>query len=178
MSAPGEATPRARGFTLIEILVVLALIALLTGLAALSAGAAGSPVEREARRLASTLRLAVDESRLQGRVLGLRFDREGYTYLELLPGAPDENPGFDFFWQPSARTGALAPRSWPPPMTAELRINGRLVSQESQGSSRAPQVVLLPVGELTPFSLRLTGSGEAEAVLRIGSAGQLEIQTP
>ena len=175
--ANGEATPRARGFTLIEILVVLALIALLTGLAALSAGAAGSPVEREARRLASTLRLAVDESRLQGRVLGLRFDQEGYSYLELLPGEPDGGPGFNFIWKQSAQRGALAPRSWPEPLKFELRINGRLVTEGLRRPSRPPQIVLLPEGEFTPFSLRLIGTREAGAVMRFSSSGLLEIQT-
>ena len=72
------------GFTLIEILVVLAIIGLLTGMAVLSAGAASSGVEREARRLSATLRLAADESRLQGRVLGLRFDSGGYSWHELV----------------------------------------------------------------------------------------------
>jgi len=71
--------PSPRGFTLIEILVVLALIGLLTGMAVLSAGVSGSGVEREARRLSAALRMAADESRLQGRVLGLRFDSQGYS---------------------------------------------------------------------------------------------------
>ena len=176
--AHGESTRKARGFTLIEILIVLALIALLTGLATLSAGAVGSPVTREARRLAATLQLAVDESRLQGRVLGLRFDAEGYSYLELVDAESEDSPGFDFVWQSFSRRGAMAPRSWPAPLEFQLRINGRLVAPVPRGRRAAPQIVLLPEGEFTPFSLRLIGTREAGTLVRFSSAGRFEIRTP
>ena len=176
--ANGEPNRKAHGFTLIELLVVLALIALLTGLATLSAGAVGSPVTREARRLAATLQLAVDESRLQGRVLGLRFDSEGYSYLELVDAESEDSPDFDFVWRPVARRGAMAPRSWPAPLEFQLRIDGRLVVPVPRGRPAAPQVLLLPEGEFTPFSLRLVGTRETGTLVRFSSTGQFEILTP
>jgi len=172
-------TARARrGFTLIEILVVLALIALLTGLAALSAGAAGSPVTREARRLAATLKLATDESRLQGRVLGLSFRYDGYSWLELVSGETEPGGGPDFLWQALPGRGALAPRSWPQAMRFELRIDGRMVTPAFAAAASAPQIVLLPEGEFTPFSLRLVGTRDAGATMRFSSSGQFELEGP
>ena len=176
MRANRKANGRSRGFTLIEILVVLALIALLTGMAVLSTGVAGSPVTREARRLAATLALAVDESRLQGRVLGLRLDSEGYSYLELVPGEPDAGSGLRFAWSPLTQRGALAPRTWPAPLGLELTINGRPASTSVSNRASAPQVVLLPEGECTPFSLRLSDLREAGVLVRFSASGQLGIQ--
>ena len=176
MRADLQAIRRSRGFTLIEILVVLALIALLAGMAVLSTGAVGDPVTREARRLAATLRLAVDESRLQGRVLGLRLDSQGYSYLELVPGDPDADSGLRFAWNPLTRKGALAPRAWPAPLELALTINGRRASTSVSNRAVTPQVVLLPEGEFTPFSLRLSGPREAGVMVRFSASGQLDIQ--
>ena len=169
-------TTLKRGFTLIEILVVLALIALLTGLAALSAGAAGSPVTREARRLAATLHLATGESRLQGRVLGLKFLHDGYSWLELVPREPDAESGPGFVWRSLPPRGAFAPRSWPQPMRFELRIDGRAVAPAFGNVGSAPQILLLPEGEFTPFTLRLVGTREAGATMRFGSSGRFELE--
>ena len=176
MKANRQAIRRSRGFTLIEILVVLALIALLTGMAVLSTGVIGNPETREARRLAATLKLAVDESRLQGRVLGLRFDSRGYSYLELIPGESDAGSGFEFVWNPIARRGALAARDWPASLRPELSINGRPAVASMSSNTRTPQIVLLPEGEFTPFSLRLSGPREAGVLVRFSASGKLDIQ--
>ena len=176
MTADLKTARRERGFTLIEILVVLALIALLTGLAALSAGAAGSPVMREARRLAATLQLATEESRLQGRVLGLKFRHDGYSWLELIPREPDAESVPGFVWRPLPPRGAFAPSTWPQPMRFELRIDGRAVGPAFGDVASAPQILLLPEGEFTPFTLRLIGTREAGATMRFGSSGQFELE--
>ncbi len=176
--AQAEATARARGFTLIEILVVLAIIGLLAGMAVLSVGASRSGVEREARRLSATLRLAADESRLQGRVLGLRFDSLGYSYHELLPYESRDEPALRLAWSPVGERGALAPRSWPPHLEFELKIDGRTVTAGSSRDALAPQIILLPEGEFTPFSLKLEGTSEAGTVVEFGPWGLLDVKQP
>ncbi|WP_446830080.1 type II secretion system minor pseudopilin GspH [Candidatus Foliamicus sp.] len=175
-----QSASRTRGFTLIEILVVLALIGLLAGMAVLSLGASGSGVEREARRLAATLRLAVDESRLQGRVLGLRFDARGYSYHELLPIAAASRSAspLGLAWQPLAEKGALAPRAWPRQLAFELTINGRAAVSRLPHPALPPQIVLLPEGEFTPFALRLESAQEEGAMVEFGGAGMLQIRRP
>ena len=173
----GFAHSRA-GFTLIEILVVLALIGLLTSIAVLSAGASGSGMEREARRLSATLRMAADESRLQGRVLGLRFDTRGYSYYELLPWESEDGSLPGLAWSPVNASGALAPREWPSRLEFELRINGRAVATGLPHFSSPPQIVLLPEGEFTPFSLKLEGTSEAGTVVEFGASGLLDIKSP
>lgn len=173
-----RATRARRGFTLIEILVVLALIALLSGLAALSAGAGADPVTREARRLAATLKLATDESRLQGRVLGLRFRPDGYSWLELVPARPDADrrPGPAFVWSSLPQSGAFRSRNWPQRLRFDLWIDGRLVPPKLRDAAPAPQIVLLPEGEFVPFSLRLAGAGAAGATLRFDADGRFTLE--
>ena len=166
------------GFTLIEILVVLALIGLIAGMAVLSAGASGDAAEREARRLSATLRLAVDESRLQGRVLGLRFDPRGYSYHELLPVESPNDPGLRLAWHPMPGKGALAPRAWPPRLEFALKINGRTVNTGGPQPSSLPQIVLLPEGEFTPFSLELRSAQVAGTALDFDASGSLELRRP
>ncbi len=178
MTAKAKAAARPPGFTLIEMLVVLALIGLLAGMAVLSAGASGSTVEREARRLSVTLRLAADESRLQGRVLGLRFDSRGYSYHELLPADSTNAPGPGLAWSPLVDKGALAPRFWPRQLQFELIINGRAVRTHEPDSSLPPQIVLLPEGEFTPFSLKLGDTMEAGTVVEFGAAGIVGVKRP
>ncbi|MCY4166431.1 MAG: type II secretion system minor pseudopilin GspH [Gammaproteobacteria bacterium] len=170
--------PSPRGFTLIEILVVLALIGLLTGMAVLSTGVSGSGVEREARRLSAALRMAADESRLQGRVLGLRFDSQGYSYHELLPSESEGELFPQLAWVPLSQRGVLAPRKWPPRLEFELRINGRAVPSRLPQPSSPPQVILLPEGEFTPFSLKLESTSDAGTVVEFGASGRLDIRLP
>ena len=135
---------------------------MLTGLAALSAGAAGSPVTREARRLAATLQLATEESRLQGRVLGLKFQHDGYSYLELIPREPDDESGTWF------RLETIAPKrgfcAQELAAADALRICESTAARwrpRSGAAASAPQILLLPEGEFTPFTLRLVGTREA-----------------
>lgn len=171
-----ECPPAPHGFTLIEMLVALALIGLLAGMAALSAGASGSGVEREARRLSAVLRMAADESRLQGRVLGLRFDSRGYSCHELLPSTSEGEFFPELVWVPLNRRGALAPHRWPPQLEFELRINGRAATPRLLQSASPPQIVLLPEGEFTPFSLKLESTSDAGAVVEFGASGLLDIR--
>ena len=176
--ASREATRARRGFTLIEILVVLALIAVLTGLAALSAGAGADPVTREARRLAATLKLATDESRLQGRVLGLRFHPGGYSWLELIPARPDaqRRPGPAFVWSSLPKNGVFRSRNWPRRLRFDLWIDGRRPPPEPTDANPAPQILLLPEGEFVPFSLRLAEAGAAGVTLRFDAAGRFTLE--
>ncbi len=75
-------TGPARGFTLLEVMVVLVLIGIITSLALLSVG--GGPKERlaeEGQRLAALIQLHQQEATLSGDSRGVRFSRTGYAIL-------------------------------------------------------------------------------------------------
>jgi general secretion pathway protein H len=84
---------RARGFTLIELMVVMALIAVAVGMVSLSLrDPAAAQLDREAVRLASLLESARAESRSAG--VPLRFElpnqpgETGFRFIGLLGGEP------------------------------------------------------------------------------------------
>lgn len=79
---------RARGYTLLELLVVAALIALAAGM--LTLGVRGDEPRRlreEADRLAALFTLAQSEARVSGRALLWEADLAGYRFRPLLADA-------------------------------------------------------------------------------------------
>ncbi|MET0104379.1 MAG: prepilin-type N-terminal cleavage/methylation domain-containing protein [Sedimenticola sp.] len=68
------------GFTLLELLVVVLIIGLISGLATLSVGSVGNDrrLKTEAQRIVNRFSLAMQESILQGRPVGVTLRPTGY----------------------------------------------------------------------------------------------------
>lgn len=144
--APGG----ARGFTLLEILVVVVIIGVLASFAVLSIGsrALEDRLDTEARRLHELLALAADAAVLQGVELGFAQTDEGYAFLALKDGR----------WQPLEDGGPLRGRPLGEPLYLQLQIEGRPVRPLAGGAEQPelkPHVLLLSSGEATEFTLRL-----------------------
>lgn len=106
---------RARGFTLLELLVTIAIIGLGTAVVALSLrGGESRRLQEEGARLGALFRIAQDEARISGRALVWEADLEGYRFRPLVrePGARE--------W----RDELLRARSWP---FAVSRVDGARV---------------------------------------------------
>jgi general secretion pathway protein H len=134
-------TAPARGFTLLEIMVVLVLIGIITSFALLSAGR--GPRERlaeEGRRLAALVELHQQEAILNGEPRGIQFTRTGYAILR-----QDEKGA----WQPPAAADTLIQHQLPEEIALELWIEGRPAGLKTAG--KTPQVLLLASGEVTEF---------------------------
>lgn len=154
-----------RGFTLLELLAVIVIIGIIVTFASLSIGnrALDDRLESESRRLEQLLRLAEDEAELKGIAIGLAFSRDGYRFL-----ATDSAQN----WVDYAQGGVLRSRPLLQPFFAELRMEGRLIpplpgsdelpepragddEDEDESKKLKPQVLLLPGGQMTPFTLDL-----------------------
>lgn len=73
----------ARGFTLLEMLVVLLLMGICVGLVSVVAQPGpGAVLDAEANRLARLLELAADESRLTGKPIAWTADATGYRFWQ------------------------------------------------------------------------------------------------
>lgn len=145
MSANG----RARGFTLVEILVVVVIAGILTGAVLLGLGRSGPGQvnQREIARLAASLEVMCDQALLSGTARGLRFHEDGYDFWrhaaagwQVLP--TDEKPS-------SVR--------WPEGLRARIEIEG--LSLRPARNARSPQVACTGIEPPTSFVIEL-GAGE------------------
>lgn len=146
----------ARGFTLVEVLVVVLIIGIILGFAVLSIGSRSldDQLEQEARRLYQILQLAQEEAESQNLELGLRHTEQGYQFVSL---------GEEGQWQAYAVSGPLRARQLPEPLDMALYVEGRRVTPASAAagpdSPLEPQAYFLSSGEVTPFDVDLSASG-------------------
>ncbi|MBB4821413.1 general secretion pathway protein H [Pseudomonas alcaligenes] len=158
------------GFTLIELLVVLVIIGCLVGLAVLSTGVAGPSRElnNEAERLAGLIGVLVDEAVLDNREYGLRLDADGYRLLR--------------FDEAKARWQEVGEESHKLPAWAELKfeLEGAALAlpspvadddEKPKEQPRAPQLLILSSGELSPFRLELGERRKDGVRLQMSSDG-------
>ncbi len=139
-----------RGFTLLELLVVILIIGIIIGFASLSVGQhASRTLQDEARRIHSLLRLAADESVLQGRELAMQFSPEGYRFMTL--------DGAD--WVPVEEDRLFREREFPADLSLDLSLEG--VDVDLLDTENPPRIFILSSAEMTPFELIL-GNDEGE----------------
>lgn len=159
----------ARGFTLVELLVVLVLLGVLTSLAVLGSNLAGNPARAlydEAERLGSLLRVLLDEAVLDNIEYGVRFEPGSYRVLRYVP--------LKARWEPvDGRTHELP--QW---LRLSIEVEQQSVGLTGSASEREkspvvlPQLLILSSGEMTPFTLRLASErGRDVPVLLLSSDG-------
>ena len=143
---------RARGFTLVELLVVVVIIVVMVALAGVQLmRSPGETVRDESERLALLLQAARDEAILQGRVFAFGAGRETYQFLRLerdgkLKIAKDDE--------------LLRPRQLPPGVAIEsLQVEGVAEDTPVKG------LVFQPSGDVPAFRILLAGGGARWSVV-------------
>ena len=153
----------ARGFTLVEVLVVMVIIGVLAGAVSLSGAARGDGyvLREEAERFAAVLRLLADEAVQDNREYGLHISMQGYEVR-----AYDARDGR---WrvQPD-----WSPRQLPQDMQMTLNVEGAPVVLADAGvDAPPPQIVLSSSAQSTPFSATMTATDKHGLAYRIIADG-------
>jgi general secretion pathway protein H len=177
----------AAGFTLIEVLVIVIIIGIVSAAVLLSFGVLGDDraLQQQARRFASLVDLAADESLMQGRDYGVEFTRSGYRFLEYDPLSAQ--------WQVIIGDEIFRPRQLDEGLDLELVLEDRSISlgerfaeaatdgeeeeDEELADDFAPHVLIMSSGEVTPFNLYiLRPADRSELHVEMSVTGEIEIQ--
>lgn len=133
----------ARGFTLLEVLVVILIVGLLAGLAGLAQVDGGQQARREAERLRSLIGLLRADALLNHRDYGLRLDEDRYS-VQLRAG--------DGRWQPALQ---YREQQLPADIRLQLDVDVNLLNPKAPVSDQGPQLLVLSNDEISPFTLRV-----------------------
>ncbi|WP_043527778.1 GspH/FimT family pseudopilin [Litchfieldella xinjiangensis] len=152
----------ARGFTLLELLVVVVIVSLATTLSvAWLGGDDHQRLDAATERLHSDLSLARDVAFLDQRIIGWLADDRGYRFVTWRPR--QDGDGWDWVPLDSQR---LAPQTWPVP----LAIESLSASAPSAPGTDMPRLVWWPNGEVIGGRLVL-GHGGTQRVLEVDALG-------
>lgn len=153
---------RARGFTLIEILVAVVIIGIVMSITVLSMSLASDDrdIQKEARRLMSLIELAQTDAMTQGRDFGIEFMSGAYRFVEY-------DAEFNRWGEPLADQSL---RLWQLPEGYELglQLEGQRIllepdpavidpdaEEEQLQENYAPHMLIFSSGDMTPFALRI-----------------------
>jgi len=143
--------PGARGFTLIEILVVLVIIAVMTTVAVLSIGVLGGDRELgdEGDRYTDVVAAASEQAELEGRDYGIWL---GAARYQVLAFAADKQ-----VWVSIPDDRLYEEHELPGGLSFELEVEGRPVALglEKPGDLRVPQLYLFASGDAAPYHLAI-----------------------
>ena len=167
----------ARGFSLLELLVVVFIIGILATMFTLSVGVLGSDpeIDKETDRLQALLELAREEAVMNGHELGLHFYPDGYEFATFQEDFveyydTDDEVQDQSEWMVLDEGTLLKPRQLPAGIVIEIEIDGREIvlkrktqaamnesdedSEQTETEAYRPQIWLYSSGDMSPFLIR------------------------
>lgn len=159
----------AKGFTLIEILVVIFIISIVTSVALLSVGRnENKKIDAFAIELAQLITLAEEQAMLQPQVLGLLIDDQSLQFKSM------NQSGDKISWT-VLEDKILGARAVPDNIELTLRLNGEKPKEpddekadDDEKLKQIPQIIISTNGDLTPFSLYIGKRGQDPRYLITG----------
>ena len=152
----------ARGFTLLEVLVVILIVGLMAGLAGLSQVDSIQQARREAEQLRSLIGLLRVDALINHRDYGLRLDNDRYSV---------QSRTRDGRWQPAPQ---YREQQLPVHVRLQLQAGANLLEPNAPANSKAPQLLVLSNDEISPFTLHV--EHRLKPVLSLHSDGLEEVR--
>lgn len=154
----------ARGFTLVEMLVVLVIMGLLAGTVAMT-WPTGGALRDDAAALAARATLAAEESVLSGTAMGLDVTAQGYAFYKMENGA----------WREVDGERAFRRQIWREGVVPQIRREGFGAHDRRRAAlALSPAVVFDPTGLVPVFSVTLA-EGAARISVTSTSRGVMEV---
>ena len=150
----------ARGFTLIEIMVVVLIIGVMSAGLLLSVSLTGRDreLEKESDRLLALINYAREQAELQTREYGVIFQDDNYEFV-----AYDVHRQV---WRTLFEDDALVLRRLPYGLNVKLKIETRpvVLKKPENAKDKTPQVMIFSSGDLTQFEVTLERDGGVRSV--------------
>ncbi len=170
----------------------------------------GGNLSEESQQLASTIQVMSEQATQQGRTIGLHISEHGYQFMVRQESAPsnDENTtqtttkSLDTLldwdhqsWQPYKSEKLRTTGEFDEKISLALTLDGLQLQDEdnhlgrsepqwfdtdNQLTAKTPQILLLPSGEITPFSLTMQQHGSDDTQFRQINGlenGQIDVLT-
>jgi general secretion pathway protein H len=158
---------RSSGFTLFEILVVVFIIGVIVTFGSLSISQHSDRyVEDEARRMHHLIRLATEEAVMSAQELSFLVNSKGYSFARL------EGPK----WEPIEGDTFFRKREFPENLTIKMQVYDEDVNLND--TEKPVQIYILSSGEVTPFTLTLSGESNVAYTVSGSLTGQIIYQQP
>lgn len=177
---------RARGFTLIEIMMVVVIIGIITATVIINftGKSRDTELEKEAERVNALFGYVREQAELQTRDYGFRVNEQNYSFVV-----------FDIManqWRPAEEDDALREREFPEGLVPRVIVEGRSIvldvkKRETDLKDFSPQVLIFSNGDLSSFEVSLQREGakdrariysDEQSVIRLLLPGEVEQKGP
>jgi general secretion pathway protein H len=167
----------ARGFTLLELMIVVFVIGLVTAgvVISFSGGQRDEQLEREAERLDALFDYVREQAELQTRDYGFRISTRGYSFVvyDVLANQ----------WRPAEEDDALRERPFPAGIETEVVVEGRKVVLETKKKDVEdfmPHVMIFSNGDISSFEVILQRDEAENSRARVYSdeSGNIKLLQP
>lgn len=155
----------ARGFSLIEIMVVLVIVGLLASTVVLTLPDGKAATSEQVNRFAARVAMVAQESIVTNTTMGLAISGEGYAFYKYKDGR----------WSELKNDRVFGRENWNAAATISIERDGGRLTRATENAPFSPAIRFESTGLSTPFSLSFSAGDEKYRVIGDGR-GHAEVK--